>query len=127
MLFENQAQEGVAETLANLEQHLPMLSDQDQQFIVGCRMTLEMGGTLTAQNQQEIKRIASTLQQAEHNTMEQPLSVKKMLQDLGGVIQSLSPQERNFLGPIARKVQGGEQLTQDEMTQLLQIYTDKGF
>lgn len=127
MMFENQADGSVQEMLAMLEQHLPMLSDQDQAFVTGCRMTLEMGGTLTAQNQQEIRRIASTLAKAEHNTMEKPLSPKQMLQELGGVVHTLSQQEKMFLAPLAGKVKQGVSLSAEEVSQLIAIYTEKGF
>jgi hypothetical protein len=126
-MFEGLAQPDIMGTLAHLEPRLPLLSEDDQVFILGCRMTLEAGGALTAQNQQEVRRIASTIVAVEHNTMDKPISVSQMLHDLGSAIHMLSPEEKAFLGPIARKVKASRALTAGEMQRLLAVHASKGF
>jgi hypothetical protein len=126
-MFQGLAQGGIPELLAHLEQHALMLSSKDQEFVQGCQMALQTGGVLTHANQQELRRIAGTLVQTEHHVVDEPISVTKMLQDLGSAIHMLTPEEKAFLGPLALKAQKKQQITAEEMQRLLKIHTDKGF
>jgi hypothetical protein len=130
-LFEGQISDGVERTLQYLETQLLLLSDVDQDFILGCRMTLGAGGRLTPENQAEIQRIASTLTHVGHNIVggmaESALSMQKVVKDLAGAIHMLTPQEQQFLQQMAGKVQGGVKLSVPEVEALVKIYGEKGF
>ena len=126
-MFENLAAEDISAMVASLENQLPMLTETDQQFILGCRMHMESGTALTAQNQTEVRRIASTLTHVGHNTLGGALSPKEVLQKLASVRHTLTPQEGQLANQLAQKMQQGQALTPNEVTALLNIYTTKGF
>jgi len=94
-------------------------------------MALEAGGKLTPENQGEIRRIARSLVQAEHNSVgglaEGALSMQKVVKDLAGAIHMLAPEEQQFLQKMAGKVQSGVKLSLPEVEALLKIYGEKGF
>ena len=131
MFDERQVSDNVAEILQHLEGQTVMLSDTEQDFVLGCRLALETGGKLTAENQAEIIRIFRSLNHAEHNAVgglaEGALSMQRVVKDLAGAIHMLSPQEQQFLQQMAGKVQGGVKLSIQEIEALVKIYGDKGF
>lgn len=131
MFDERQVSDSVAEVLQHLEGQTVMLSDTEQDFVLGCRMTLDTGGRLTAENQAEILRIARSLNQAEHNGVgglaAGALSMQRVVKDLAGAIHMLTPQEQQFLQQMAGKMQHGQKLSIEEIEGLLKVYGAKGF
>ena len=130
-LFEGQISDSSDRILQYLETQLLMLSEVDQNFVLGCRMALEAGGKLTAENQTEIRRIAGTLTHVGHNAVggmaENALSMKKVIKDLSGAIHMLTPEEQRFYQRAAAKVQANQKLTVEEIEVLIRIYGEKGF
>jgi len=124
-------QGGNTELLAYLENNLPLLGDEDRDFVLGCKMTLEIGGVLTAENTQRLRQIAKGIQAAGHDVLgggvEPPLSPVKVLKDLVQNIHTLNAQEKTYANNIAKKLKKKEPLTPKEVEGLLQIYFDKGF
>jgi hypothetical protein len=132
MVFDVLATEGVQNLINSIEPQLLLLSEAEQNFVVGCRMTLEMGGLLTQQNQDELRRIAGTLNHAGHNvlggvTAGDTLSMQKVVKDLVGANLTLNPQEKQIVNQMLVKIQRGQKLDRGEVAQLLRVYFDKGF
>jgi hypothetical protein len=130
-MFVGTGAEDVTGLLAYLETHMPLMGDEDRDFVIGCKVTVETGGVITAQNKQRLVQIAQFLNATGHDVLggavEAPLSMPKVLQDLAQNIHTLQPHERNYANEIARKVKSNEALTPREIERILEIYYNKGF
>ena len=113
--------------LAHLETQLPMLSDSDQDFVIGCRLHIEAGTRLTPQNIAVLHRIAATLGNTAHSALEGTLSVQKMLKDLATNHHILSYEEKKFLNKVAQTHQNSGRLGEYEVELLVKLYGSKGF
>ena len=127
-----EADEGTEKVLQVLEGNMIMLSTVDQEFVIGCRQHLQLGGILTADNKQRLQQIAGSLSSTSHNTLgigagTPALSMQEVLRAFANNLSILSPQEKHFAAQMAQKLRSGKQLSLDEMQTLLSIYTAKGF
>lgn len=113
--------------LQHLEGQMVMLSDPDQEFVIGCRVAISAGASLTASNREQLKKIGSVLTHASHNTLGGALSMGQVLHDLANSIHTLSAEEKAVAANMGRKLKDGVSLSQDEIVRVLQIYSDKGF
>jgi len=125
-VFDNSSDD-VEQMLSYLETQLPMLSDSDQDFVIGCRLHIEEGVRLTPQNIAVLKRIVATLSNTVHSSMEIPLSPHKMLKDLATNHHILSHEEKKFLNRIAQQLQAGGRLGEYDVELLVKLYGSKGF
>ena len=113
--------------VAALESQVLMMPDDDQVFVTGCRMHLETGGVLNQDNLNRLTGIGKYLLAARHNTMGGSLTIKRVLTDLAGAIHTLNAQEKQFAGKTAKKFTTKQPISEEETTQLLMIYSAKGF
>ncbi len=126
-MFEEELAGDAMGLLQHLEGQMMMLSEPDQEFVLGCRHAISAGAALTAGNKSQLRKIASTLTHAGHNTLGDGLSMGQVVHDLANALHMLSPDEKAVIANMARKLKAGEQLMQDEIARVLQIYTEKGF
>lgn len=114
-----------------LEAQLPLMGDDDRDFVLGCQVALDIGGIITPANTQRLLKIAKNLNAAGHDILgggvEPPLSLVNVLRDLANNIHTLLPHEKKFANEMARKIQTKEQPTPKEIERLLTIYNNKGF
>jgi hypothetical protein len=115
------------EILSRLESQLPMLSDEDQGFVIGCRHHISAGAPLTVQNKIQLREIARTLSSTGHSSLGGALSMGTVFANLASAIRTLNPQERQFANQMAYKYQNKQPFTQPELASLLGLYTAKGF
>jgi len=144
-MFENHAPQAAMALVEALETQLPMLPDADQDFVLGCKIHIEVGGILTHKNYVKLRRIAEALRQRDTTTdafesvqrydvataavanANNALTMRRVLLDLAKVIDNLTPQERKFANMLAQKLQAHQAFTQAETQTLLAIHASKGF
>ncbi len=116
--------------LQSLAEQLPMLSDDDQQFILGCQASVSIAQMpLTKPQAERLHRISASLQMMEHNTMDlgAPLSIPKVVRDLAGAVHMLTPAEHAHALKVSRLVAKGAPLTTEDIERLINIHAAKGF
>ena len=116
--------------LQTLYEQLPMMSEADQQFVVGCNATVNVtNAPLTAEQQQRLQKLAATMQAAEHNTLGlgAPLSIRQVFKDLESAKHMLTPAEHAFALKLSRQIAKGAQLDNPDLEKLLNIHAAKGF
>lgn len=118
-------------TLHALSDQLMMLSDADQQFIVGCQSQLSISQVpLTPAQVARVTSIVKTLRESEYSTMvlgEAPLSVPKMLKNLHSAVHMLTPAEHNLVLKCARQYARHVAISVPDIGQLANIHAAKGF
>lgn len=116
--------------LQALEDKLPMLSDADQQFVVGCQATLNIAQEpLKPEQVARLIAIVNTVRAAEHNTMGlgAPLSLTQVFKDLSGAVHMLTPNEHALALKLSRQFSKGVAIEQVDMEKLFNIHAAKGF
>lgn len=130
--YEGQAPSDTHHLLGLLEGRKMLLCLDDQGFVDGCRLTLDEGGVLTPANQQQLRRIASTVNCGAPNmggiaTDEPELSTLQVLRKLAGAKHTLNQEEKRFANLMAKKYTAKTKMTAEEFQKLVTLYTLKGF
>lgn len=130
--YEGQAPSDTHHLLASLEASKLLLCLDDQGFVDGCRLTLDEGGVLTQANQQQLRRIASTVNCGAPDmggiaTEEPTLSTIQVLRKLASAKHTLNKEEMRFANSMAKKYTAKTQMTSEEFQKLMTLYTLKGF
>jgi putative SOS response-associated peptidase YedK len=120
----NDALKGIVNRLAG---QLSLLSEDDQNFVLGCQANLGMAEPITAENIRRIQQIAIVLKDSQHQavTVDGALTLKRMLQGLAAVRQTLTKPEYDFANALAVKLQAKQRFTQPETLALVHLYTSK--
>jgi len=121
--------ESTYQKLLQIENDIAFLSDRDQQNIVGYKLVVDTGGTLTPTAINEINRIYASLV-SEHKSMEMgsvPLTMAQIVKDLLSAEAMMSPVEQRFFQHVKAVVQARAKLTPEDSHNLLQLYSRKGF
>ena len=116
--------------LSVLEAQLPMMSEADQAFVVGCQATLNVAGAPLKPDQiARLAGLARTMQTAEHNAMGlgAPLSMAKVFKDLASATHMLNPTEHAFALKMSRQHSKGVPFSTDDLEKILNIHAAKGF
>lgn len=130
-MFVEQGAHGIGPLINYLASNIPLMGDDDRDFVQGMQVSLETGGIISPQNKQRLAAIAKSLNAAGHDILGggaiPPLSPVKVLRDFADNVHILQPHERAFANQIAKKLQQNEKLEQAEIERLMKIYTEKGF
>ena len=130
-MFVEQGAHGIGVLLNHLAANLPLMGDDDRDFVLGMKVSLETGGIIKPENTQRLAAIARGLNAAGHDVLGggaiPPLSPRKVLQDFANNVHILQPHERAFANQVAKKLQQNEALEKQEIERLMKIYTEKGF
>ena len=116
--------------LQSLAEQMTMMSDADQQFLLGCQTTVSVAGApLSAEQVKRLHALAAAMQQTEHSVMGlgAPLSMPKVLKDLSSAVHMLSPAEHAFALKCSRILASGRTLDLGDIEKLLNIHSNKGF
>lgn len=116
----------LGEMLGELESNLVVLSDPDQDFVLGAIASTQMGGVLVPQNVQRLQQIHNGLHLAQHNAVGKPLSLRQTLTELSAQAGRLSAEDRSFLQACAGAVQAQQPLTPESVQKLLDMHGKHG-
>lgn len=120
------ATQSIQDLVRELDSVAMMLPAEDQEFLQGCSMAMEMGTPLTPHNVARIRKIYANFQAAQHagaglGGEDKSIDLQGVMNKLAQSVQRLAPEERNAVILAARKVQAGGQLNTAEIEEVLNI------
>jgi hypothetical protein len=121
--------ESTYQKLLQIENDIAFLSDSDQQSIIGYKLVVDTGGTLTPAAIATINRIYASLV-SEHKSMEMgfvPLTMAQVVKDLLSAEAMMNQPEQAFFRRVKALVQARSRLTPEDSSNLLRLYSLKGF
>lgn len=128
-MFQGWVPDGIESLLQHLENQLPMLSEDDQAFVLGAKLTLEMTGLLDKTSIERLRQIGARHTHASHNGIgnTQALSITQIFKDLASSAKILTPQQRQFAEAVATKFKKRIPLTAEEVQGLFRLHAEQGF